>query len=91
MTKNKERKSRFDRINEALDSIYQEAAWRHRKQDHEFGLHITSVDDKRYTSRSAGGPTLMTLQYECGVRGIHGLSRIADELIELQKVEAKQQ
>src|SRR5207248_812261 len=88
LTKNQERRERFKKIGEALDSIYKEAAWRHRKEDHEFQMRPEVLASPDFTSRAAGGPAMKTLQYDCGVRGIHGMSQIADKLIELQKVEA---
>lgn len=67
--------------------MYQEAEWRHRKEDHEFGMRPEVVKSSDVTTRAAGGPALKTVQYECGVRGIRGLSTIIDRLTELQKVE----
>jgi hypothetical protein len=83
------RQDQFKRIGEALTSIYKEAEWRHRREDHEFKLRPEVVKSDDVTSRTAGGPAMKTLQYECGTRGIRGLSLIADRLNELQKVESR--
>src|SRR6185503_6919623 len=81
------RKDRFERIGDALNAIYREAAWRHRHEQHDFGLRPEALEDNRLSSRSAGGPVMKTLQYECTVQGIRGLSQLADRLLELQNVE----
>ncbi len=89
MTKNAARKDRFQKITEAIDSIYAEAAWRDRKGDHRFGMNFEAVDDKDFTSRSAGGPVLKTMQLEPTVHGIRGLGLLRDRLVELQQVELR--
>jgi len=83
----RDRKDRFTRINEALESIYLEAKWRNRKGDHLFGYGVEAIDAREVTSRAAGGPVMKTFQCEPGVRGIRGMSMLVDRLTELQKVE----
>jgi len=85
--KRRDRKDRFTRVTEALESIYTEAAWRNRKGDHLYGYQCEAVDAAEVTSRTAGGPVMKTMQLERGVRGIRGLSLLADRLTELKKVE----
>src|SRR5262249_3063179 len=89
MNKNQTRRARFQKIQAAIDSIYAEAAWRNRKGDHLFEMHQTPVDAPEVTSRAAGGPTMKTMQWDPGVRGIRGLGRLRDRLEELARTEKK--
>ncbi len=89
MTKNAARKDKFQKITEAIDSIYAEAAWRDRKGDHRFEVRPTAVAWGEVTSPSAGGPCMKTMQLEPTVYGIRGLGLLRDRLTELQQVELR--
>ena len=89
MSKNKERRERFQKIGAAIDAIYRETAWRHRQQKHDFEMRASALDSKDLSSRSAGGPIMNTLQYEASTHGIRGMSQLIDRLTALQQVELK--
>jgi hypothetical protein len=68
MSKNQERRDKFQKLGHALSALDNEFAWRDRKGDHEFRLKPTVVHDDSVTARTAGGPAMKTWQYERGVR-----------------------
>ena len=86
-TKNAQRRDRFTRIGEAIQSIYTEAAWRDRQGRHDFEMRPRPSQDRNLSSPSAGGPVLKTIQYESTVRGIRGMGLIIDRLTEWQQAE----
>jgi hypothetical protein len=89
MTKNAIRAKRFQNIDAAIKSIYNEVAWRDRRGRHEYEIHPVPVADRGLTSPSAGGPVMKTVQYDAGTEGIRGLSRLVDRLTELQQAEQR--